>query len=234
MIYKQVEKTEDGTFWKYHDRLHRLDGPAIIWNDGKKEWYLHGDRHRSDGPAIEWPDGKTELYLFGKQVLSLNPQKEMQINGRNYRLMQYEVEITNFRTVYRYDGKIHREGGPAIIRMDGVEEWYVNGKQHREDGPAFVKPCGFKHWYINGLLHREDGPASESHEYSCWYINGKLHREDGPAVVGKNGHKEWYIDGNSLTESEFNDLSEQFLKYDGHTYGLILPEKLPYGLRRNP
>lgn len=113
----------------------------------------------------------------------------MQINGRNYRLMQYVVEITDFSTVYRYEGKIHREGGPAIIRMDGVEEWY---------------------------------------------INGKLHRKDGPAVIGENGHKQWYIDGNLLTESEFNDLSEQFLKYDGHAYGLILPEKLPYGLRRNP
>ena len=27
------------------------------------------------------------------------------------------------------DGKIHREGGPAVIHADGMKLWYLNGKQ---------------------------------------------------------------------------------------------------------
>ena len=36
--------------------LHRLSGPAVIYNDGEMWWYKHGKRHRDDGPAIEWPE----------------------------------------------------------------------------------------------------------------------------------------------------------------------------------
>jgi hypothetical protein len=32
-------------------RLHRLNGPAIIYYDGYEEWYRHGKLHRDDGPA---------------------------------------------------------------------------------------------------------------------------------------------------------------------------------------
>lgn len=28
--------------WYQHSKLHRLDGPAIEWNDGTKHWYYHG------------------------------------------------------------------------------------------------------------------------------------------------------------------------------------------------
>lgn len=32
--------------------LHRVDGPAIEWNNGAIEWWLNGNRHREDGPAL--------------------------------------------------------------------------------------------------------------------------------------------------------------------------------------
>lgn len=43
----------DGTKGKYisHYRsgmLHREDGPALEWYDGKSEWYLNGDRYSFD------------------------------------------------------------------------------------------------------------------------------------------------------------------------------------------
>ena len=41
-------------FWKNKEgKLHRLDGPAIDYVDGRKQWYKNGLRHRLDGPAVE-------------------------------------------------------------------------------------------------------------------------------------------------------------------------------------
>lgn len=48
--------------------LHRTDGPAVEWEDGRTEWYLNDKLHREDGPAIEWPDGSKFWYFNGKQL----------------------------------------------------------------------------------------------------------------------------------------------------------------------
>ena len=41
-------------FWKNKEgKLHRLDGPAVDYVDGRKQWYKNGLRHRLDGPAVE-------------------------------------------------------------------------------------------------------------------------------------------------------------------------------------
>jgi hypothetical protein len=33
-------------------------------------------------------------------------------------------------------GELHRTHGPAIERVNGDKEWYLNGERHRTDGPA--------------------------------------------------------------------------------------------------
>ena len=33
---------------------HRIDGPAVIYDNGDESWYVHGVRHRIDGPALTW------------------------------------------------------------------------------------------------------------------------------------------------------------------------------------
>jgi len=84
-------------------------------------------------------------------------------------------------------------------------EWYFNGKRHREDGPAIERADGAKEWYLNGKLHREDGPAVRcANGTISWWINGKLHKEDGPAVIWADGGKEWRLHGLRLSEEEFN------------------------------
>lgn len=35
-----------------NNRLHRDDGPALIYQDGHKVWYQDGAMHRADGPAV--------------------------------------------------------------------------------------------------------------------------------------------------------------------------------------
>ena len=58
---------ESGTKrWYLNDKLHREDGPAIVYATGGKSWYINGELHREDGPAIERADGGKVWYINGK------------------------------------------------------------------------------------------------------------------------------------------------------------------------
>lgn len=52
--------------WSLHGKLHRLDGPAVIYGNEEKQWWVEGKLHRLNGPAIEWPNGTKEWYANGK------------------------------------------------------------------------------------------------------------------------------------------------------------------------
>ena len=70
----QVERES----WYLNGRLHREDGPAIIWyhKNGQIEhehWYFNSQSHRENGPAIiyYYKSGKiktTEWYINGKKL----------------------------------------------------------------------------------------------------------------------------------------------------------------------
>lgn len=47
------------------------------------------------------------------------------------------------------NSKLHREGGPAVIKADDSEEWWINGELHREDGPAIKNADGSEQCYRN-------------------------------------------------------------------------------------
>ena len=64
-MYKKIY--HDRVEWRNsEDKLHRINGPAIIWNTGRREWLRDGELHRLNGPAIEENDGHQEWYRFGK------------------------------------------------------------------------------------------------------------------------------------------------------------------------
>jgi hypothetical protein len=54
--------------WFLNRKLHREDGPAVVYPNGAKEWYLNGRLHREDGPAVEYPDGDKEWWLNNKPI----------------------------------------------------------------------------------------------------------------------------------------------------------------------
>ena len=120
----------------------------------------------------------------------------------------------NYKT---YEVKIHKNGDKC---------WYFNGKLHREDGPAVEYTNNDKEWWFNNKLHRKSGPAIERGDGSKeWYFYGKLHRVDGPAVEYANGNKIWYLDGFPLIEQEFIsrtkptvDCSGRIVEIDGKKY----------------
>jgi len=69
--------------------------------------------------------------------------------------------------------------GRLVVRSDGTKEWYFNGKRHREDGPAVEHPSGAKAWFLKGKRHRKDGPAVEfPNGTKEWWIKGEKIRED--------------------------------------------------------
>jgi len=91
-----------------------------------------------------------------------------------------------------------------IELVNGTKYWYFEGKLHREDGPAIECVNGTKEWYFKDKQHREDGPAIEwSNGDKEWYFEGKRHREDGPAVELASGHKEWWLNDRSYSKKEW-------------------------------
>lgn len=56
-------------WWHCNDRLHRINGPAIIRSNRSYAWYNHGKRHRLDGPAIiHKSDGHVEYWVNGNLI----------------------------------------------------------------------------------------------------------------------------------------------------------------------
>jgi len=61
--------------------------------------------------------------------------------------------------VWRLDGQLHREDGPALEWPDGRRWWYLNGQRHRADGPAVEWPDGRQEWWLNGQRQPEPPPV---------------------------------------------------------------------------
>jgi hypothetical protein len=157
------------------------------------------------GYDAETPEAviKTALRLAERLPLALNEGKFLDSEFKN--MPSVKIRSKNWEGCITWksgwqdwwkNGKLHREDGPAVVRMDGSQEWRKNGELHREDGPAVVYSFGRQEWWKNGQRHREDGPAVVySFGQQEWWKNGKLHREDGPAVVFPDGTREWYRNG---------------------------------------
>jgi len=46
--YTGIAEYESGNkYWYKEDLLHRIDGPAIEYSDGRKEWYIDGEQFNS-------------------------------------------------------------------------------------------------------------------------------------------------------------------------------------------
>ena len=54
--------------WYLHSKLHRQDGPAVVWADGTEYWYLHGKFHRQDGPAWVCANGSARWFLMSNYL----------------------------------------------------------------------------------------------------------------------------------------------------------------------
>jgi len=120
--------------------LHREDGPAVEWFDGRKSWYQNNKRHRLDGPAIEYNSGTKFWYQ----------------NDELHRLDGPAIEYNSGIKFWYQNNELHRLDGPAVEWFDGNKLWYQNGKLHRLNGPAKEYAYNTKIWYIEGINYSEE------------------------------------------------------------------------------
>ena len=59
------EGVEDIFSYDTGGKLHGGKSPAVIKPGKYKAWYLHGILHRLDGPAIVYDDGRIEYWVQG-------------------------------------------------------------------------------------------------------------------------------------------------------------------------
>lgn len=55
--------------WFQDGKMHRTDGPAMVFEDGDVEYWQNGELHRTDGPAIDY-NGLKEWYVRGRYITS--------------------------------------------------------------------------------------------------------------------------------------------------------------------
>ena len=95
-------------------------------------------------------------------------RRSTNVENLTYSLHVGDIYYTNDK------GQLHRDGGPAVEKIDGDKYWFVNGEKHRIDGPAMEYADGSKWWYFNDKLHRLDGPAMKNADgTNKWYIEGR-------------------------------------------------------------
>ena len=65
----EIEKKRIKSYTFYYIKgtkiLHREDGPAVVYPNGRFEWWVNGQRHRVDGPAAIWLGVGIEWYIDG-------------------------------------------------------------------------------------------------------------------------------------------------------------------------
>ena len=59
----------DGLTYRKLGLLHRLDGPAVVWQDGTELHYVAGKLHREDAPAVHGGSGVDEWWTHGVRVV---------------------------------------------------------------------------------------------------------------------------------------------------------------------
>ena len=132
-----VEEIIDSCFKYFNNgRLHRADGPAVIYGNGEEEYWINGVPHRDGGPAQY---GATiEREASAKRTAS---ETKLALLGRTERWMQ--------------NGRYHRDGGmPALSIYQSLAEV--------SDSPALVQTV----CYENDIITNENGPAICIYDYS--------------------------------------------------------------------
>lgn len=63
-----VREDENKSEWYLGDKLHKENGPAVVFADGTQEWWIDGKRHREDDAAIIFADGQKKYFIEGKNI----------------------------------------------------------------------------------------------------------------------------------------------------------------------
>lgn len=102
----KVHKDKEKTSYYFCNLLHRLDGPAIVYENGDKRWYKYGLLHRVGGPAVI-SDDKEEWWVDGKSHQENVPAVKSSYGNKHWYI----------------DGERHCDEGTTIEQFDSDNEW---------------------------------------------------------------------------------------------------------------
>jgi hypothetical protein len=81
------------TFYYKDNKLHSYnDLPAIIYSSGAKFWYQNGKIHRLDGPAETYVNGKEYYYIDDSQLTKKQHANHPEV--KKYKLQQILNRLT--------------------------------------------------------------------------------------------------------------------------------------------
>lgn len=55
--------------------------------------------------------------------------------------------------LWRLNGKLHRDDGPAVETLNGRKEWWKHGKRHRLEAAAVMQGTFSSQWWIDGIRY---------------------------------------------------------------------------------
>ena len=87
--------------WIKNRMLHRLDGPAIISEEGQEAWFKDGEPHRINGPAVTLKGGTRSWFqnghlhrLDGPAILTISGYEDWRLNGTKYSKEEWFEQLT--------------------------------------------------------------------------------------------------------------------------------------------
>lgn len=186
-------------YWS-NGKIHRQDGPAVIYEDGTQEWWLEGRRHRYDGPAIYNPDKKLSIYIkhgkienqlstyYGSSIeMYVEPDKIIEALSKITNISEYipsKTEKIKNKTCFYENGMLVYE-----IYEKSSQNFYKYGVKHSVKTPAVIDNVNLQEiWYYYGMLHNDKDPAyihvTPKYTYYMWYQFGRLQSiDDDPAYI---------------------------------------------------
>ena len=112
-------------------KVHRDDGPAMIYPDGSQMWYKNDLRHREDGPAVIRSDGYQAWYR----------------NGNRHREDGPAMTNPNGEERWFRNGMMHRVNGPAVTYPNGTQGWYMHGNHFEPLIPMLLSAGAYSPWH---------------------------------------------------------------------------------------
>lgn len=98
----RIEVGRDGTRSYYNSagQLHREEGPAQVYNNGRTAWFRNGELHREDGPAIDDGFGNRAWYINGQHHREDGPASEYMGGRKEYSLRGVYLSETEFLSIH--------------------------------------------------------------------------------------------------------------------------------------
>ncbi len=140
-------ENETGKFHLNGDsQFHCNNGPAIIYLNGNKEWYQKGKLHRLDGPAIDYNDGLlTEYWVNGVQ--HTKEEFDNIYRAPLNKVYVYREHPNGIKTTHQ-NGVLHSQRGPAVEGPLSKESITLNN--HVLSGPVINFLNSYKEYWLDG------------------------------------------------------------------------------------